>query len=438
MRLSLSHRLIMAVVVVLTAFLTLAAFALHTMYQERALASLKTELLGHVYTLLSAAEEDSNGLMKLAEHMPDPRLNRPDSGLYAQVYSEQSSYSWQSASMLDKPLRLTKTTLPGKQLYQQTDDYLTLNFGVAWDDYDGQSWHYTISIATSLDEYKQNMQGFRRSLLQWLGGSALLLIIVQLLVLRWGLIPLKKAEREIKQVEAGKQDFLQGNYPDELRGLTGNINSLIAHSQSNQQRYRNSLGDLAHSLKTPLALLQAARDQADPKLLQQALDEQLPNIDAKIQYQLQRASLMGKTTVARAIILKPVVEKIIRGLSKVYHEKAIKSEILISDDLVFHGDQNDLFELLGNLIDNAFKYCNGRVVVSAKKNAVLTICVEDDGKGMADVDKQSLLKRGVRADQQMPGQGIGLGIVNEIVSLYDAKLSIGQSQLGGARVEIEF
>lgn len=438
MNFSLSHRLIMAVVVVLTAFLTLAAFALHTMYQERALASLRTELLGHVYTLLSAAEEDSKGLMKLAEHMPDPRLNRPDSGLYAEVSSEQSSYTWQSASMLGKSLRLSTSTLPGERLYQQTDDYLILNFGIAWDDFNGKSWHYIISIAASLDDYKQDMQAFRRGLLQWLGGSAILLIIVQLLVLRWGLIPLKKAEQEIKLVEAGRLDKLQGDYPEELRGLTDNINSLIAHSESNQQRYRNSLGDLAHSLKTPLALLQAARDQADPAVLQQALDEQLPYIDAKIQYQLQRASLMGKSTVARAIDLKPVVEKILRGLSKVYHDKGIRTDIQIKDDVVFHGDQNDLIELLGNLIDNAFKYGNSRVIVSAKKNATLKICVEDDGRGIADVDKQALVQRGARADQQMPGQGIGLGIVHEIVTLYDAKLSIGQSQLGGALFAVEF
>ncbi len=438
MKYSLSHRLILAAVVVLAAFLSIAGFALHTLYEKRAVASLQTQLLGHVYTLLSAAKEDDKGLIKLAELVPDPRLNQTDSGLYAEVRAHQAEYHWLSASILGQQLQLHQPTAAGQAVYRQTDHLLILNFGIAWDDLSGEAWDYTISIATSLDGFRQDMQRFRKSLLNWLGGSALLLLLVQIAVLRWGLSPLKQAAEDIKRVESGQLDKLRGKYPEELRGLTDNLNSLIAHAAANQQRYRNSLGDLAHSLKTPLALLQAAREKDGVDELHASLDEQLPHIDALVQYYLQRASVMGKTTLAQAIELRPVVEKIVRGLDKVYQEKQVKTEVLISKESVFQGDQADLMELLGNLLDNAYKYGNRHIVISADMVPKLVIRVEDDGPGIAEQDRQLLLQRGMRADQKQSGQGIGLGIVNEIVSLYDAQLEVGKSSLGGVIFSIRF
>lgn len=438
MKYSLSHRLILAAVVLLAAFLGIAGFALHTLYEKRAVASLQTQLLGHVYTLLSAAKEDDKGLIMLSELVPDPRLNQTDSGLYAEIRAHQAKYHWLSASTLGQQLQLHQPMAAGQVVYRQTDHLLILNFGIAWDDLDGEAWDYTISIATSLAGFRQDMQSFRKSLMNWLGGSALLLLLVQIAVLRWGLSPLKQAAEDIKRVESGQLDKLQGKYPEELRGLTDNLNSLIAHAAANQQRYRNSLGDLAHSLKTPLALLQAAREQDGVDELQASLDEQLPHIDALVQYYLQRASVMGKTTLAQAIELRPIVEKIVRGLDKVYQEKQVKTELLVTAGSIFHGDLADLMELLGNLLDNAYKYGNRHIVIAADMKPELVVSVEDDGPGIAEQDRRLLLQRGMRADQKQSGQGIGLGIVNEIVSLYDAQLEIGESSLGGVIFSIRF
>ena len=260
MKYSLSHRLILAAVLLLAAFLGIAGFALHALYEKRAMASLETELIGHVYTLLSAAKEDEQGLIVLPDVVPDPRLNRPDSGLYAMVRGHRAGYRWQSASSLGQAFDQHEPAAAGEKNYSLTDGQLVLNFGVAWDDLSGDSWDYTISIATDMEPFRQDMSNFRKGLVNWLGGSALLLLLVQVVVLRWGLSPLKTAAGDIKKIESGKLEKLEGEYPEELRVLTDNINSLIAHGIANQQRYRNSLGDLAHSLKTPLALLQAARE----------------------------------------------------------------------------------------------------------------------------------------------------------------------------------
>ena len=168
------------------------------------------------------------------------------------------------------------------------------------------------------------------------------------------------------------------------------------------------------------------------------LDEQLPHIDQLVQYYLQRASVMGKTSLAQAIPLKPVIEKIVRGLDKVYQDKQVRTELRVELDAMFYGDMGDLMELMGNLLENAYKYGDGQIVITVQSAPELKISVEDNGPGIAEHDRQRLLQRGVRADQQQSGQGLGLSIVNEIVSLYKARLSIQQSQLGGALFVVEF
>lgn len=438
MKRAISHRLTIAASLVLAAFLGIAATALVSLYEQRAMAALQTQLLGHFYTLLSAAGEDNRGLLTLAPEVPDPRLNQTDSGLYAAVASAKADYSWQSASMLGQQLALSQPAEAGEQRYRRLANLLVLDYGLAWEDLDGQAWPYTVSIGIELTHFMADLSAYRRALLGWLGGSALVLLLIQWLVLRWGLRPLKQAAADIRDVEAGRLDNLQGDYPEELQGLTSNLNSLLRHARASQQRYRNSLGDLAHSLKTPLALLQSSVDRPADEL-RQALNEQLPRIDELVQYQLQRASVAGNTGIAMQVLISPLLDKIVRGMEKIYHDKGIRLHVDVAQQLHFHGDAGDLMELLGNLIDNACKYGRSQVRVTARQaDEALSLVVEDDGPGIDAADYQLLLQRGMRADEQQPGQGIGLAVVNEIVTLYQAQLDIGRGELGGARIEVVF
>jgi two-component system sensor histidine kinase PhoQ len=437
--LSIRRRLMLSAALVLAVFLGLAGFTLDEYYRQTAFQSLERELQGHVYTLLSAAKENAEGLPVMDTLMPNPDMNIPGSGLYASMKINGSDSLWKSASLEVDNSQFLVEMDPGEKQVAEKDNLMILSYGVAWEDFSGKPVNYTFSVASELTGVHQDLRDFRYHLVTWFGGSAIVLILGQLLVLHWGTRPLQQAASEIKRIENGELERLEGEYPLELQGLTANINSLIEHVSANQQRYRNRLGDLAHSLKTPLALIQAARESNQPDELSGVVDEQLPRIDQLIQYQLQRAAVMGKATLGQSVLLGPLVEKIIRGLSKVYRDKGIDCQITIDPALRFQVDETDLMELLGNLLDNAFKYGHSRILVSANRSASgHSIYVEDDGEGISQDDIERLLQRGARADEKMPGQGIGLDIVNEIMRLYRAQLSVSKSQLGGAALHLYF
>ena len=444
-KLSIRRRLMVSAALLLAVFLGLAGVTLDEYYRVKIYQSLERELQGHIYTLLSAAREDENGLPVLETVMPNPDMNIPGSGLYASMKKNTAEKIWLSGSAEGMDSYFSNEMQPGEKLATEKDKLMVFDFGVGWEDYNGNPVDYTFSIASDLTAVHQDLKAFRYNLIIWLGGSAVVLVIGQLLILHWGTRPLQKAASDIKRIENGELERLESEYPLELQGLTSNLNSLIDHVAANQQRYRNSLGDLAHSLKTPLALVQAARDaqqasQADE--LSQTIDEQLPRIDQLVQYQLQRAAVMGKATLGQSVLIRPLVEKIVRGLSKVYHDKQVDCQINIDEALRFHADEADLMELLGNLIDNAFKYGRQRIVVSAfsqsNSGQGRVISVEDDGHGISQQHTEQLLKRGVRADQKISGHGIGLDIVNEIIRLYRAQLTVSESALGGASFSILF
>jgi two-component system sensor histidine kinase PhoQ len=261
-----------------------------------------------------------------------------------------------------------------------------------------------------------------------------LLLIMQMLVLRWGLRPMRQVSTELSAVESGLQESVQGIYPIELKRLTDNINSLIHHERTHQQRYRNALADLAHSLKTPLTILRGAiGTESHTQNTKAVLDEQIDRMDNIIQYQLRRAATAGCSPGTRLIALHPVVEKIVNTVNRAHYEKYPKIVIEIESGLCLRMDKGDLMELLGNVIDNAFKWCRGTVTISAHyEHDEVVIKVEDDGPGIRYEELGKIIERGARADQSIPGHGIGLAIVRDIVQAYDGTLSIDSSRRTGA------
>jgi two-component system sensor histidine kinase PhoQ len=228
-------------------------------------------------------------------------------------------------------------------------------------------------------------------------------------------------------------------------GLTTSLNTLVHNERERRERYRHALDDLAHSLKTPLAVLRGASEaSAAPAELDTAVRAQVDRMAEIVDYQLRRASTAGRSVMAATVPVAAVARKVVDALAKAYRDKQVRCRIDIDPALRFHGDEGDLMELLGNLLDNAHKWCRHEVRLEARAlataaaaSARLSIRVEDDGPGFPAAEGDRLFERGMRADQVREGHGIGLAVVRDIVRVYEGTVALGKSgALGGAEVTV--
>jgi len=239
--------------------------------------------------------------------------------------------------------------------------------------------------------------------------------------------------REIGRGESGAQARIEGSYPAELKGLTDNLNTLIQQERLRQTRHRDALSYLAHSLKTPLAVLRSAL--SEPAQLPAAVIEQVSRMDDIVQHQLGRAIAGGAARFAPPLAVGPVLSRIVDALGKVYADKALDFSVECSTELLWRIDEGDLFEVLGNLMDNAAKWAAKKVQVRVSREAgQLHISIEDDGPGFSDT--ASILQLHVRMDERVPGHGVGLAVVSDLVMSHQGELKLGRSALGGGQVEL--
>lgn len=438
---SLNARITVGAGIVLAIFIALSAFALERAFRDSAKSARQDRLLAQVYLLMAAAEVDPQGKMTLSGGANDARFELPGSGLYAAVFDGVGNPVWQSRSALTATAPFATQLGAGEQRFDERDDktteFFVQGYGVSWSTATG-SFPFTFSIAEDMRAYRDQINIYRRSLWGWLGTMAILLLAAQWFTLRWGLAPLRRVADELTRLEQGEQKQIAGDYPDELQRLTDNLNTLLTHERAQQQRYRDALADLAHSLKTPLALMRGAlRESAGNATLDRTIDEQVGRMDAIVGYHLQRAAASGRSGLATPTPLKPAVERMVAALSKVHADKRINTEIAVEQALCFRGDDGDLTELLGNLLDNAFKWSRGKVrVVADVHGKELSLTIEDDGPGIDEADAQRVLQRGARADQSVPGHGIGLAVVRDIVAAYDGAIRIAAGSLGGTAVTL--
>ncbi|MCB1785375.1 MAG: GHKL domain-containing protein [Chromatiaceae bacterium] len=438
MRRSINRRLLISNLLVLAAFLGLAGAALDRAFRSSTESAIRERLQAHVYTLLTAAKEDDLGRMRLPDALAAPAFNQPDSGLYAEAVGEDGAYHWRSGSLLGRLWQLTSPTAVGMTRFHFADGLAILDQGVSWEDDKGKPIAYALTVAMDSATLREEQAGFRGTLWRWLGGVALVLLAVQILLVRWGLAPLRDMSAAVQRIESGESVRIEGPVPYELLGLSDNLNSLIQQNQQRQERVRHSLADLAHSMKTPLAVLRGAAEQGDINpVLRDLIGDQTRRIDEIVGYQRQRAAVAGSSAVNRPIALAPIVRRLCASLDKVHRARGVRCSVEIDDRLKPRVDQGDLFELLGNLVENAFKHCSTQVAVGARSEpGAMLIEVEDDGPGIAPQEVERLLRRGERADQQHPGEGIGLAVVSEIVRHYQGDLKVDRSALGGARIRV--
>jgi two-component system sensor histidine kinase PhoQ len=324
------------------------------------------------------------------------------------------------------------------------EPHYRLGYRVRWETEPDHEVPLDFQIIVDLHDYQQQIATYRRNLWGWLGGAILLLLLVQAGVLHWSLRPLRKVATDLALIEAGKTDRLRGHYPKELQQLTDKLNNLLDHTRHQLTRYRDSLGNMAHSLKTPLAILANTlslkqTDSANTSGSTHEAQEQLQRIRQIIDYQLQRAATAGQTIPGSSTQLKPVVDKVINAMQKVFADKELRIDYHIDDDFTCQCDEGDILEVLGNLIENACKWCQQEVRITALPFGAggLEVTIEDDGPGIPATVREQVLQRGQRADPTTAGHGIGLAMVHEIILLYGGTLKIDTSKLGGAAIHIQ-
>jgi len=455
--LSLQARSLAAASCVLAAFLGLAFFALDRAFYDAAESALRERLQGYIFAYLAAADTTRSGSLIPPEVGPDPRFDRPvQSGLYAGIVGDKivnvKGNQWRSPSATDRDLPFDTQLARGEVRFSgpsetPVGDLFVLAQGVDWTTGIKDELHLTFYVAEDVSGLREQVRVYRGTLLMWLGTTGVVLLLLLVVVLRWSLAPLRKVVADLARVERGSQDRLDRAYPSELSGLTTSLNSFIDAERDRLKRYRNTLSDLAHSLKTPLAVVRSQLESGgDAEELRWTVLEQVGRMDEIVAYQLSRAATSGHQTFAAPLPLEPYCEEIVRSLEKVYANKGVLCEFEIEATARFHGDQGDLMELLGNLLENAFKWARRRVLLSASvipapagRRPGLELIVEDDGPGVAEEKIGHLLQRGVRGDERVQGHGIGLAIVQDILRAYKGELNVTHSEtLGGARFTIRF
>lgn len=424
-----------AIVVMIT--MLLSAFFIERYYVAQITEQEQQSLKLHIYALLSVAHIE-DGQLRVPTILSNPEFNTPDSGLWALVFDQEERLLWQSLSSPEPLNGLVKESLSTNWYYGEQvingAKYLTAEYRIVWQEQTEQSYH--LLVAESDQVLTTAIDNFRQRLIIAFGVITLCLLMFQYVVLRSAFRPINQLENEISSMEHGELNHLSQNYPKELVGVTTNLNALIDKEHKQRARYRSSMADLAHSLKTPITIINSELSQY-PK--NQTLQDALVRMNNSIEYQLQRAVISGHQFLSKGTPVNQVLDMVLQAMAKIYSDKKVKVIINVSEDTHFYGDENDLLEILGNLLDNAYKYGNNQIRVSAKEvENKLLLSIEDNGSGLTEYEQERVFQRGERLDQQGLGQGIGLAVVYDIVKGYEGGITAVPSELGGARFSLSF
>lgn len=432
---SLRARLLLVSAAVLLGFVVLTGIALDRAFRDSADASQSERLEAVLYLLMAIMEVDADGTVRMPAPLPEPRLATPGSGLYAEVRLRDGE-RWVSDSALGRDLPFGHDLIPGGRrstvaVAADGERYRVVAHGVRWA-IGERPVALTLEVASPLASTGAEVGAYRFSLWSALALMAVLLLVALVVVQRWGLRPLRALARRLARLEAGEPVDLSAPQPRELAPLVANLDRLLQRERALLERHRAALADLAHSLKTPLAVLRGAPDDAG---LAAQVREQTRRMDEIVHYQLQRAATAGASRHAAPIALAPLVDRLLASMAKVYADRRLVLGHDIAPDLGVRIDEGDAMELLGNLLDNACKWAAGRVEVHGwRGDGGLCLAVEDDGPGIAEPERLRL--RGERGDERVPGHGIGLSVVHDIALAYHGELRIERSAAGGARMVV--
>ncbi len=375
-----------------------------------------------------------------ASSIGKPTQADPDYFLYFDL--EKNTISFKPFFEQQKPRSpKNKQKLEGqtKQTYNQEYLLAVQNFSLP------PHGNYQFIAGLSIADIDKEMQDMRQKFAILLFLSAVLVLIAQMALSFWVVAPIKEFEDEVKSIEAGERETIGDGYPEELIPVKNALNGLLSYEKGQKQRYKDSLDDLAHSLKTPLAAMQNQLDQLGRIDVQQTqvknglkvFEAQIDRMREIISHQLRRAMVTNQGAMILSQPVRPVLFRLRDTLQKVYRDKSFELHINVDEYAKCRMDAEDMMELFGNLLNNACRFCKDIVEVTAHhENNMLVIDIDDDGMGFPSENPSKLLQRGIREDSKSDGQGIGLAVSTEIISAIGGKIELLVSPYVGARVRL--
>lgn len=454
LRASLRVRLLVGTLAGIAAAIAIAGWALSGLFQQHVAQQFTAQLTTHLDQLTASLGVDATGAPKLSSALSDPRFRKPYSGLYWQVDRTASNTGLgfspapellRSRSLWDDVLKLPADTPADGEVHQHRisgpdKTSLAAVERVVIIDEGPASSSETFRLAVAADERQmaepiERFNGMLWLALGLLGGGLALVAVVQVMI---ALVPLQRLRGALAAVRDGSRYRLEGSFPSEVQPLVEEFNTVLTENAAVVERARTQAGNLAHALKTPLSVIANAANAANGGAgeLAQLVSAQVEVARKQVDYHLSRSRVAasGRLPGARTPV-GPVLDGLVRVMRRIHADRDLELVIVpVRQAIDFRGEEQDLQEMLGNLLDNACKWARQRVEVScAIDDGRVRIVIDDDGSGIAGDARERVLSRGERADEQVSGSGLGLAIVDDLAQLYDGRVELADSPLGGLR-----
>ncbi|MFY9136233.1 sensor histidine kinase [Zwartia sp.] len=445
---SLRARLLLGTVLWISIALIITGTVLTILFKTHATKQFDQELRTYLIQLVANLDVSTDGKAFLKTQPAEPRFNQPLSGLYWQISDNHHHDVLRSRSLWDSTLDVSpELDQAGKQLVRtavgpNAESIRLLEQVVKLSEAPGKVWR--ISVAAETKNLDQAIQDWVRLLVIFLGILLLTLILAAIAQVMLALTPLRNLQQALIALSAGQTKRLEGEFPAEVQPLVQEFNQVLDHQDSMIIKAQNRAGDFAHAMKTPLTVLANAataelQKKKHPSELALLMNEQIELLKNQIDQQLLRArtdAVSLRSYVQTPIA--PVIEQIIRVIKKMHADRHIDFVVMQEDlTICVPIDKNTLQEIIGNLIDNASKWAQTTIRIKIYiENQQLCIAIEDDGKGVAADQLYKIMQRGIRADERVPGSGLGLSIASELCSVYDGELILFTSELGGLGAKI--
>lgn len=438
---SLRIRLLVGTLFWIAASILLAGWGLGNLFRQHVEAQFHAELNTHLDQLTAHLMLDEQGRPMLTMPLSDPRLNKPFSGLYWQIDRIASADMagatavLRSRSLWDEVLDVPRDAPADGEVHQHRGKGPeTTVVGMIERVIEVDDTRLRLLIAADerqMIEPVEHFQGMLWLALVVLGAGLAMAALVQVFI---GLAPLNRLRDALGRVRNGESQRMEGSFPAEIMPLVEELNSVLLQNAEVVERARTHAGNLAHALKTPLSVLANAANGKDDELAR-LVRAQIATARKQVDYHLSRAQAAASRMPGTRTPLKPVIEGLMRTLLRIHADRNL--EIFLQPmpvDLSFRGEEQDLQEMLGNLLDNACKWATHRIEIEVTpEQNMLQIIFDDDGNGIAVDQRDAMLRRGVRADQLVPGTGLGLAIVDDLARMYGGGVMFADSPLGGAR-----